>query len=65
MSGVVRFVRVIRTTHKPIVLWKLCSKKKAAIGFSSGDENFTGISSLTKTKISPPFWFQSILKGDA
>ena len=52
-----------QTSH--FFLSRLSSKKKAAMGFSSEDKNFTGISSLANIKISPQFWFQSSLKGDA
>ena len=48
-----------QTSH--FFLWRLRSKKKASMGFSSEDKNFTGITSHTKTKIP----FRSSLKGDA
>ena len=54
MSGDVRFVWVIRTTNKSFLFMEI-KLKKASMGFSSEDGNFTGISSLTKTKIPSPF----------
>ena len=65
MSGDVRFFGLLEQQTSYFFLWRLSSKKKASMGFSLEDKSFTGLSSLTKTKIPPPFWFQSSLKGDA
>lgn len=65
MSGYVTVVFAVRTTYKPSRFMKTKSKKEAASIGTSLKKNSTGISSLTKSSILPPFWSQFKLQGDA